>query len=61
MTADYLMEVLRNTNQVQLPHQALWLAQESFLSTLKKTQYNQRGIKLREILLELEQREMSVL
>lgn len=36
MTADCLMEMLRNTNQVQLPHQPLWFAQESFVSTLRK-------------------------
>lgn len=36
MTGDYLMEMFRNINQIQLPHQPLWFALESFLSTLKK-------------------------
>lgn len=35
MTADYLMEMLRNTNQVQLPLQPLWYAQFSQYSKKK--------------------------
>lgn len=39
MTADYLMEMLRNTNQVQLPLQPLWYAQFSQYSKKKKSKH----------------------
>lgn len=37
--------LLRNTNQVQLPHQPLWFAQESAFKKKNKNIYNQMGIK----------------